>query len=395
MRRALILSHSLLAAVVAVRVRRDRRPAVEPPAATSTAADVVTTTGHGLVTAVPDRATVTAGVHTQAATAADALSQNARLAKAVVAALEGGRRHGPADAAGLALPADRTTTATVDRLRGGRQSRRRARSRAPARSSTLRSPPARTPSRSDARRLRARDALYRQALAKARRGRARRRRQRSARRAVRRRARRDRDRASERRRSPVPFKAATTAKASDASTPVEAGTQDVTRDVTVTFAIRLDSASGRCRPPAYARGLRPSSASAARAAPSRSSAGSARRSGTGRPASSAAGPRGSRGSRSHEAVRDADRRAAVRHAVVELVDRLRLVEARQPHVVVGPVDRDVLVACARRTPPSAPRSTPRRRPRACTSVEKFVCMPEPFQSCSTPSGFGWKFTSTP
>ena len=34
----------------------------------------------------------------------------------------------------------------------------------------------------------------------------------------------------------MPFAAA--AKASDASTPVEAGTQDVTADVTVTFAIR-------------------------------------------------------------------------------------------------------------------------------------------------------------
>jgi hypothetical protein len=28
-------------------------------------------------------------------------------------------------------------------------------------------------------------------------------------------------------------------------------------------------------------------------------------------------------------------------------------------------------------------------------VEKFVCRPEPFQSTSPPSGFGWKLTSTP
>ncbi len=51
-------------------------------------ADTVTTTGHGVVTVVPDEAAVTAGVRTQAATAAGALSQNARLMNAVVAALE-------------------------------------------------------------------------------------------------------------------------------------------------------------------------------------------------------------------------------------------------------------------------------------------------------------------
>lgn len=50
--------------------------------------DIVTTTGHGVVTAVPDQATVTAGVHTQAASASDALAQNAKLMSSVVAALE-------------------------------------------------------------------------------------------------------------------------------------------------------------------------------------------------------------------------------------------------------------------------------------------------------------------
>src|SRR5438270_13106492 len=50
--------------------------------------DTVTTTGHGVVTAVPDEATVTAGVHTQAASASDALEQNAKLMNAVVAALK-------------------------------------------------------------------------------------------------------------------------------------------------------------------------------------------------------------------------------------------------------------------------------------------------------------------
>ena len=48
----------------------------------------VTTLGHGDVTIVPDQASITAGVHTQAASAADALAQNAKLMNAVVAALQ-------------------------------------------------------------------------------------------------------------------------------------------------------------------------------------------------------------------------------------------------------------------------------------------------------------------
>jgi uncharacterized protein YggE len=50
--------------------------------------DTVTTVGHGVVTLVPDQATVNAGVHTQAATAAEALSENGRLMNAVIAALK-------------------------------------------------------------------------------------------------------------------------------------------------------------------------------------------------------------------------------------------------------------------------------------------------------------------
>jgi uncharacterized protein YggE len=55
--------------------------------------DTVTTIGHGIVTVAPDEATVTAGVHTQAASASAALAANARLMTAVVAALRaaGGR----------------------------------------------------------------------------------------------------------------------------------------------------------------------------------------------------------------------------------------------------------------------------------------------------------------
>src|SRR5581483_2193677 len=48
----------------------------------------VTTVGHGVVTLTPDKATVSAGVHTQAATAADALARNARLMNQVIAALK-------------------------------------------------------------------------------------------------------------------------------------------------------------------------------------------------------------------------------------------------------------------------------------------------------------------
>jgi len=50
--------------------------------------DTVTTTGHGVVTAVPDEATISAGVHTQAASAADALAQNAKLMNEVIAAVK-------------------------------------------------------------------------------------------------------------------------------------------------------------------------------------------------------------------------------------------------------------------------------------------------------------------
>jgi len=50
--------------------------------------DTVTTAGHGVVTLVPDQATVSAGVHTQAASASQALAENSRLMNAVIAALK-------------------------------------------------------------------------------------------------------------------------------------------------------------------------------------------------------------------------------------------------------------------------------------------------------------------
>jgi uncharacterized protein len=48
----------------------------------------VTTTGHGVVTVVPDQASVSAGVHTQAASASAALAANSKLMNQVVAALQ-------------------------------------------------------------------------------------------------------------------------------------------------------------------------------------------------------------------------------------------------------------------------------------------------------------------
>ena len=50
--------------------------------------DTVTTLGHGVITIAPDEATVTAGVHTQAASASAALAQNAKLMNSVIAALK-------------------------------------------------------------------------------------------------------------------------------------------------------------------------------------------------------------------------------------------------------------------------------------------------------------------
>jgi uncharacterized protein YggE len=51
-------------------------------------ADFVTVFGHGVITAVPDEATVSAGVRTDATTAAAALAQNATTMSSVIAALK-------------------------------------------------------------------------------------------------------------------------------------------------------------------------------------------------------------------------------------------------------------------------------------------------------------------
>ena len=54
----------------------------------STQTDLVTTLGHGVVTSVPDEATVSAGVRSDAPTAAAALAENARAMNAVVEAVK-------------------------------------------------------------------------------------------------------------------------------------------------------------------------------------------------------------------------------------------------------------------------------------------------------------------
>jgi uncharacterized protein YggE len=82
----------LLALVVAVGLAAAFAGVGRPEAAhgSTQAPGTVTTVGHGVVTLTPDKATVTAGVHTQAATAADALSRNSRLMNQVIAALKQG-----------------------------------------------------------------------------------------------------------------------------------------------------------------------------------------------------------------------------------------------------------------------------------------------------------------
>jgi uncharacterized protein YggE len=86
MRRNLLLLTAAVALVGLAALFGVGRPeAARGEVATS---DAVTTVGHGVVTLTPDRATVTAGVHTQAPTAAEALAQNAALMHDVIAALK-------------------------------------------------------------------------------------------------------------------------------------------------------------------------------------------------------------------------------------------------------------------------------------------------------------------
>src|SRR3954451_8137704 len=86
MRRNLLLLTALAAAVAIAALAGIGSP--EAARGETATPDTVTTVGHGVVTLVPDEATVNAGVHTQASTAADALAQNAQQMNAVVAALK-------------------------------------------------------------------------------------------------------------------------------------------------------------------------------------------------------------------------------------------------------------------------------------------------------------------
>jgi uncharacterized protein YggE len=79
-----LLAATLLAAAAFAGVGRPE--AAHGDAGTST--NAVTTLGHGSITVVPDQATITAGVHTQAATASAALAANATKMNAVIAALK-------------------------------------------------------------------------------------------------------------------------------------------------------------------------------------------------------------------------------------------------------------------------------------------------------------------
>jgi len=86
MRRLWIFPLAALALLAAASLIGVGRP--EAARGDSTQTDIVTTIGHGVVTAVPDEATVSAGVRTDAATAAAALSANATTMNAVIDALK-------------------------------------------------------------------------------------------------------------------------------------------------------------------------------------------------------------------------------------------------------------------------------------------------------------------
>ena len=80
-----------------------------------------------------------------------------------------------------------------------------------------------------------------------------------------------------------------------------------------------------------------------------------------------------------EVDRHADGGAAIGQGIIELVDGLRLVEAGEAQVVVRSIHRDVLIDVFGERVHSASKyflpPTSRRY-----LVEKFVCIPEPFQS---------------
>jgi uncharacterized protein YggE len=195
----------------------------------------VTTTGHGSVRVVPDEAQVSAGVQTQASTAAAALGDNATRMRAVLAALRraGGRElqteevslwpQTNGDGVVTGYVANDSVSATAAVARAGAL----VDAAVHAGANTVGGPTLSVSGRS---------ALYREALRKA---------------VADARAKAEAlavaggrtvglpVRIAESSSAPVlPFAHAAFASAQAASTPVEPGTQDVTADVTVTFAAR-------------------------------------------------------------------------------------------------------------------------------------------------------------
>jgi uncharacterized protein YggE len=82
----IVISVCVAAVAIAVLFAGIGRP--EAARGDTASSNTVTTLGHGDVSVVPDQATVTAGVHTQAATAAEALAENSKQMNAVVDALK-------------------------------------------------------------------------------------------------------------------------------------------------------------------------------------------------------------------------------------------------------------------------------------------------------------------
>jgi uncharacterized protein len=163
MRRIAIAAGSLLVLAVAVAVARpDGARATDPASST----DTITVGGDGAVSAVPDRAQVSAGVDTRARTAKGALQANAAAMEDVLAALRaGGGSDVTTESVSLSTSVDsegrpngfeasNIASATVDFARAGAL----IDAAVAAGATTVYGP---SPSRSDA------DALYREALARA------------------------------------------------------------------------------------------------------------------------------------------------------------------------------------------------------------------------------------
>jgi uncharacterized protein YggE len=89
MRRLLPILLAAAAALLALALLGVGRPtAARGDTTPSTSSSSVTTVGHGVVTVIPDRATISGGVRTSATTAAEAMAGNAAAATKVIAALK-------------------------------------------------------------------------------------------------------------------------------------------------------------------------------------------------------------------------------------------------------------------------------------------------------------------